>query len=106
MGEDKLLLAEKELEFICVEFYDPTYASGWVSRKDFPTLQESIQVGCGIVIEEDDKKLIIGMCVNKDNIPTDDVFTLFLINKSSIIKRTRLFPCRTVKARKKKTRKG
>lgn len=86
----KLSMENNELEFVCVEFHDPTYASGWVARKDMPTIQESIQIGCGILIEDKEDHIIIGTCVNKDNLPTDDVFTLFLINRTSIIKLEKL----------------
>ena len=94
-------MGENKLEFLCVEFYDPTYASGWVARKDMPTIQDSMQIGCGILIEDKKDYIVLGTCVNKDNLPTDDVFTLFLINKTSIISMTKLCLGRTIKAKKK-----
>ena len=63
-------------------------------------------MGCGIVIEDDDEKLVIGMCMNKNNIPTDAVFTLFLINKTSIISRTRLYPYKTVKVKRRNNKRS
>jgi hypothetical protein len=85
MGKDKM-------EFVCVEYYDPIHATGWTPKNEYPTIEESIQIGCGIIIEEDDGKLIIGTGVGKKNKPSDDVLNPFLINKSAIIKITRLYP--------------
>ncbi len=75
---------DKEVTLCYIEFYDLAYSPGWNLKYGYPTKNDALQVGCGILIGEDKDTYTIAMAKGK-NVGRDDVLNPLLIFKSLIM---------------------
>lgn len=74
---------DKEVTLCYVEFYDLAYSPGWNTKAGYPTKNDALQVGCGILIGEDEDTYTVAMAKGK-NVGGDDVLNPLMIFKSLV----------------------
>lgn len=87
---------------VYVEFYDPTFNSGWSKLEDYPQLDHALHIAVGIIVGEDSKSFTIAMAVGKNDKQEDATALNPLIILKSQTKKVIRFTEKKLRSRRKK----
>lgn len=72
-------------KFAYILFSDPAYQPGWTGRRDLPTKRDTLHIGIGTIVQEEEEFITVALFEELYD-KTSDVFHPLTILKSHIYK--------------------